>query len=211
MTPIQDQLASEGCTWRFIPPHGPHHGGLWEAAVKSMKYHLRRILGSQIATYEELYTFLTEIEACLNSRPLCAPSDDPQSSTYLSPGHFLIGDSLIQIPTADLTDSKCNRLSRWQQYQQQLQLFWKRWSSDYLNTLQQRQRWQQTTPNLQPGQVVFLKDDNTTPLQWPTAIIIDVHPGPDNKVRVVTIKTTKGTFKHPIAKICPLPHVNNEL
>jgi hypothetical protein len=48
----QDFLATEGCNWKFIPPHGPHFGGLWEAAVKSMKYHLRRTLGAQIATYE---------------------------------------------------------------------------------------------------------------------------------------------------------------
>jgi hypothetical protein len=211
MASVQDYLTSEGCNWRFIPPHGPHHGGLWEAAVKSMKQHLRRTMGSQISTYEELYTLLTEIEACLNSRPLCALSSDPHSSTYLSPGHFLIGDPLAQLPAADLTNVKLNRLSRWQSYQQQLQLFWKRWSADYLHDLNQRQRWQKATPNLQIGKVVLVKDDNTLPLQWPLAIITDVHPGPDGKVRVVTIKTPQGTFKRPIAKICPLPHVNDEL
>ena len=41
MATIQDFLTAEGCEWRFIPPHSPHFGGLWEAAVKSMKYHLQ--------------------------------------------------------------------------------------------------------------------------------------------------------------------------
>jgi len=106
MARIQDFLATEGCNWKFIPPHGPHFGGLWEAAVKSMKYHLRRTLGAQVATYEELCTLLAEIEACLNSRPLCALSDDPFNPTYLSPGHFLIGESLTQLPAVDLNDVK---------------------------------------------------------------------------------------------------------
>jgi hypothetical protein len=153
-----------------------------------MKYHLRRVLGSQIATYEELSTLLFEIEACLNSRPLCALSNEPHSSTYLSPGHFLIGDPLVQLPTANLTDVKSKRLSRWQFYQQQLQIFWKRWSAYYFNELQQRQCWQKPTPNLRPGEVVHLKDDNTTPLQWPTAVITDVRPGSEGNIRVVTIK-----------------------
>ena len=209
MAAIHDHVASEGCTWHFIPPQAPHHGGLWEAAVKSMKHHLKRTLGSTIATYEELCTLLTEIEACLNSRPICALSSDPHSSTYLSPGHFLIGDPLVQLPTADLTNVKSNRLTRWQQYQQQLQLFWKSWSADYLNDLQQRQRWQRSTPNLRPKDVVLLKDDNTAPLQWPTAVIMDTFPGPDGNIRVVTVKTSKGIFKRPISKICPLPHVNS--
>jgi len=202
MTRIQDFLTTEGCEWKFIPPHGPHFGGLWEAAVKSMKYHLRRTLGAQIATYEEICTLLTEIEACLNSRPLCALPNDPHTP-YLSPGHFLIGQPLTQLPEIDYTIVKLNRLSRWQSFQQQLQNFWKRWSTDYLIELQQRQRWHRSSPNLQPGDAVILKEDNTAPLHWPTAIITEVHPGPDGNTRVVTIKTPKGTYKRPIAKICP--------
>jgi len=56
MATIQDFLAAEGFMWNFIPPHASHFGGLWEAAVKSIKYHLRRTLGSHVVTYEELCT-----------------------------------------------------------------------------------------------------------------------------------------------------------
>jgi len=61
MATVQDFLATEGCEWKFIPPHGTHFGVLWEAAVKSMKFHLRRTQGSQVATYEELCTLRAEI------------------------------------------------------------------------------------------------------------------------------------------------------
>jgi len=132
MATVQDFLATEGCEWKFIPPHGPHFGGLLEEAMKSMKYHLRRTLGSQVTTYEDLCTLLAEIEDCINSRYLCALSDYPFNPTYLSPGHFLIGDPLTQLPAAGFTDVKCNRLSRWQTYQHQLQHFWQHWSSDHL-------------------------------------------------------------------------------
>jgi len=176
-----------------------------------MKYHLRRTLGSQVATYEELCILLAQIEACLNSRPLCALSDDPFNPTYLSPGHFLIGEPLTQLPATDFTDVKCNRLSRWQTYQQQLQQFWQRWSSDYLRSLQQHQCWQRTSPNLQPGDLVLLREDNATPLQWPTAVIKETHPRKDGIIRVVTIRTPKGVIKRSIIKICPLLRVNSEL
>ena len=128
-----------------------------------MKYHLRRTLGSHFATYEELYILLADIEACLNSRTLCSLSDDHFNPTYLSPGHFLIGEPLTQLPAADYTDVKCKRLSRWQTCQQ-LQQFWQRWSSDYLQSLQKRKRWQKTSPNLQTGHLVLLREDNMTPL-----------------------------------------------
>jgi hypothetical protein len=130
-----------------------------------MKHHLRRTLGSRVATYEELCTLLSEIEACLNSRPLCTLSDDPSNPSYLSPGHFLIGEPLTQLPAIDLSNVNTNRLSRWQTYQLQVQQFWQRWSADYLQSLQQRHRWMRTTPNFQPGDIVLIKEDTTTPLQ----------------------------------------------
>jgi transposase InsO family protein len=140
MTTIQDFLTSEGCDWFFIPPNSPHFGGLWEAAVKSMKYHMKRVLGLHVATFEELATLMTQIEACLNSRPLFTVSDDPFNASYLSPGHFLIGQPLTQLPMNDFTDVHPSRLSRWQTQQRQLQQFWQSWSKDYLQELPQRSR-----------------------------------------------------------------------
>lgn len=52
--------------WKFIPPPSPHMGGLWEAGVKSCKFHLKRVVGESLLTFEELNTVLTQIEACLN-------------------------------------------------------------------------------------------------------------------------------------------------
>ena len=42
------------------------------------------------------------------------------------------------------------------------------------------------------------------PTKWPLAKIIEVHPGKDGKVRVVTVKTAKGIYKRPVVKMVPL-------
>ncbi|EFN69637.1 hypothetical protein EAG_00358, partial [Camponotus floridanus] len=61
--------------------------GLWEAAVKSVKHHLRRVVGDAKLTYEEMATLLAQVESCLNSRPLQPMSDDPEDLEALTPGH----------------------------------------------------------------------------------------------------------------------------
>lgn len=65
-------LANDETEWKFNPPATPHFGGKWEAGVKSVKYHLKRIVGDTLLTFEELMTFLTQIEAVFNSQPLCS-------------------------------------------------------------------------------------------------------------------------------------------
>ena len=42
---IREYVNDLGVSWSFAPPHGPHFGGIWEAAVKSFKHHYRRVLG----------------------------------------------------------------------------------------------------------------------------------------------------------------------
>ncbi|GFW11835.1 integrase catalytic domain-containing protein [Trichonephila clavipes] len=65
-------LSAEGIEWKFIPPRAPSFGGLWEASVKSIKYHLKRVVSGSNLTYDEFLTVCIQIEGILNSRPLCA-------------------------------------------------------------------------------------------------------------------------------------------
>uniref|UniRef100_A0A2S2QM19 Integrase zinc-binding domain-containing protein n=1 Tax=Sipha flava TaxID=143950 RepID=A0A2S2QM19_9HEMI len=78
------------------PQAAPHFGGLWEAAIKSAKTHLKRVIGTQILTMEEMMTLTVSIEGILNSRPLTTLSikkiySSSNDSTSLTPGNFLIG------------------------------------------------------------------------------------------------------------------------
>ncbi|XP_045765824.1 uncharacterized protein LOC123867687 [Maniola jurtina] len=95
---VAEYLATNGTEWHFIPPHAPNFGGLWEAGVKATKFHLKRAIGESTLTFEEMCTLLSQIEACLNSRPISIDSSDPSDPRPLTPGHFLIGGPLIAIP-----------------------------------------------------------------------------------------------------------------
>ncbi|XP_077291429.1 uncharacterized protein LOC143914903 isoform X2 [Arctopsyche grandis] len=98
-------VASEGIRWKFNPPRAPHMGGLWEAAVKSMKIHLNKVLKATTLNFESFCTVLTQIEACMNSRPLSPLSSDPLDLLPLTPGHFLIGRSLLALPMEDSSNN----------------------------------------------------------------------------------------------------------
>jgi hypothetical protein len=110
----------------------------------------------------------------------------------------------------DYTDVNPSTLSRWKTHQQQLQQFWRKWSADYLQGLQQRSHWHHFSHNFQPGDLVLMKEGSTTPLQWPIAVVTYVHPGDDGIVRVVTLHTAHGLFKRPITKICIIPRVTSD-
>jgi hypothetical protein len=58
------------------------------------------------------------------------------------------------------------------------------------------------------GDLVLLKEDNLPPLVWKKAVISELHAGRDGLTRVVTLRTAKGTFRWPVAKICLLPKVD---
>ncbi|XP_076301442.1 uncharacterized protein LOC143219323 [Lasioglossum baleicum] len=138
---VRNMLASDQVAWHFIPPSAPHFGGLWEAGIRSLKYHLKRVIGATTLTFEELTTVLSQIEACMNSRPIAPSSDNLDDYTALTPGHFLIGTAITTVPSASLLDVHDSRLTRWQLLRKLYESVWKAWSTDYLHSLQQRPKW----------------------------------------------------------------------
>lgn len=202
---IADKLTMFHTEWHFIPPYSPTFGGLWESNVKSVKYHLARVIGNVSLTYEEFNTLLVQVEGTLNSRPLTQLSSDPTDLQCLTPSHFLIGRSLISTPDPSLDDVKISSLSRFQLLQKIHQDFWKRWSKDYLNCLQPRKKWKQTTENLSVGAMVLVKDFRLPAGLWLLGRVKEIYPGDDGVVRVVAVQTIRGLLKRAITRVCPLP------
>lgn len=55
------------------------------------------------------------------------------------------------------------------------------------------------------GELVLIVEDNLPPAKWAIGRIIDVHPGDDGRVRVVTLRTKTSTFKRAVVKLARLP------
>ncbi|GFW49958.1 integrase catalytic domain-containing protein [Trichonephila clavipes] len=101
------------------------------------------------------------------------------------------GRSITSIVETDLTNLNENRLDNWQKITKIIQLIWKRWSVDYLNSLQQRNKWHFEKKNAKIGDMVIIKEDNLPSCQWSLGRINNIYPGKDSKVRVVEVKTTR--------------------
>lgn len=142
--------------------HSPYFGGFWEAGIRSTKHHLKRVLQNALLTFEELYSVITQIEAMLNSRPLCPLSSDPTDLIPLTPSHFLIGRPATSIADPDTTHLPESQLSQYQRLQQLCQHFWQRWHKEYISELQQRIKWQKTNGELKEGAMVLLKKEEPT-------------------------------------------------
>ncbi|XP_035219432.1 uncharacterized protein LOC118192545 [Stegodyphus dumicola] len=99
---LGNYLTFEEVKWNFFPPRAPYFGGLWEAGVRSFKYHLKRVVGETKLTYEEFLTVTLQIEAILNSRPITPLPADDDCIEALTSGHFLIFRPITAISEPEL-------------------------------------------------------------------------------------------------------------
>ena len=162
---------------------------------------LSRIVGNVKLTFEELNTVLTQIKACLNSRPLTSLPSDDDILQVLTPGHFLIGRLLESLPNPSTSECSISLFRRWELCQLLVQHFWRQWLSEYLTALQKLQKWRTPTCNLSVDDIVVIKEDRIVPLHWPLARTTQVHSGRDGVVRMVTVETNTGIYKHPAHKV----------
>lgn len=207
---LKNQLLKFKTKFIFNPPAAPWFGGIWERNIGSMKYHLKRVVGDKKLTFEEFSTVLIQIEACLNSRPLCPLPDNPEECDALTPGHFLVGGALTAPIESTLMETQENRLSRWERCTKMQQEFWEKWNGEYASQLQVRTKWTDIKPNVEVDDMVLIKHESTPPLQWPLGRVVKVYVGKDDLVRVADVKTNGNIFKRPVGKLAILP-VKNEV
>ena len=91
---------------------------------------------------------------------------------------------------------------RWRRTQHLAQEFWSRWSKEYLQQLQARNKWIRPQRNFKIGDVVLLKENQSPRNRWPMAKVIDTHPDDEGQVRSVTVLTSNGSeLERPVNKL----------
>ncbi|XP_021359483.1 uncharacterized protein LOC110454347 [Mizuhopecten yessoensis] len=84
---VKEFLRESGTIWGFNPPHASHFGGSWERMIGVA----RRILDSMLLnnnrnlTHRVLSTFIAEVIAIINARPLVPVSTDADDPFVPSP------------------------------------------------------------------------------------------------------------------------------
>ena len=176
-------------------------GGAWEALVKTVKRTLRTITRERLFTEDALTTFLYEVESIVNQRPLTLNSDSIDDFETLTPYHFLLGSPSFNSSPGDFNDSQINLRTKWKAVQAATNMFWRRWTKEYLPTLVSRKKWTNKYRNLEVGDLVMLSVDHTPRSHCPLGRIVEVYPGKDDIVRSVKVKTPNSAFIRPSRQV----------
>ncbi|XP_057677992.1 uncharacterized protein LOC130907200 [Corythoichthys intestinalis] len=182
----QEQLKKLGCDFVMNPPASSHMGGVWERQIRTVRSVLTSVLDQSAGRLDSssLRTFLYEVMAIVNSRPLSTEHlNDPSGPEPLTPNHILtMKSSIIAPPPGDFTRDDLYLQKRWRRVQFLSNVFWTRWRKEYLLNLQRRSKWNKTRRNTKVDDIVLLQDDCPRN-QWRLARVVEVLQGTDGKVR----------------------------
>ncbi|XP_033727023.1 uncharacterized protein LOC117316514 [Pecten maximus] len=199
---IRDNMLQISIQWEFNPPSGSHFGGVWERLIRSVRQVLYSVMHEQNAKLDDegLQTLFCEVEAILNGRPLTEASDNVTDLRVLTPNHLLLLQPGEYFPpgTFVATDNYARR--RWRQIQYLSDIFWNRWTKEYLPLLQGRQKWMKKRRNMQTGDLVLIAD-STPRHAWITGRIQEVVKDKHDIVRFVKVKTPSNVLTRPVTKL----------
>ena len=169
-------------------PFASHMGGVWERQTRSA----RAILASMLKTHgkslddESLLSLMTEVEGILNSRPLTVEMiNDPSSFQPLAPANILTMKSKVVMPPPGKLLRPDLYRRRWSRVQHIANEFWSRWRKEYLQSLQERQKWNTRRRNFVIGDIALLKTMDVSRNKWPMAKVTASKSDQDGLVRSV--------------------------
>lgn len=199
---IHEFLLQQEIKWTFNPPAASHHGGVWERCIRTVRKVMKALLKQQVLDDEGLSTLMYEVESIVNGRPITKVSDDAKDLNALTPNHLLLLRAGTTIPPGVFCKDDNYGCRRWRQVQYLSNVFWRRWTREYLPSLQQRQKWNKPLLNLAVNDIVLLLDENLPRSVWPLGRVLEVyHNQKDGLVRSAKIKTRTSELVRPIDKI----------
>ena len=92
----------------------------------------------------------------------------------------------------------------WKQVRYLADIFWRRWTKEYLPLLHSRTKWLEPRMNLTVGDVVMLMDHTLPREKWKLGRVVETCPGTDGRVCVVKLKTQSAVLTRPVSKLCLL-------
>ncbi|XP_070212738.1 uncharacterized protein [Littorina saxatilis] len=196
---LKKRLEDRQCEWIFNTPKASHMGGVWERQIGTV----RRILNGLMRKYPSrlststLRTFLLEVMAIVNSRPLSVESlEDPTGPLPLTPNHILTMKAVGVLPIPGIFDgADVEARKKWRRVQRLADEFWRLWRLDFLASLRRRRKWLLPQRNVAVGDVVVLRDEAVCRADWPLGLVTEVRPSDDGLVRTCKLKTVKVTSK----------------
>jgi hypothetical protein len=206
---VAEKSAEMEMQWHFNPPGAAHFGGAWERLIQSVKKYLAIILNSTFPKEDTLRCALIESEFIVNSRPLTHIPLENDEDEPITPNHFLIGCAGNSPTIATLNQDDCNARKQWEIASSLSNSFWKKWILEYLPELTRRCKWHKEVEPLKVGDIGVIIDENMLRNSWKKARVITIHPGRDGKVRTITVKTSTGEIKRPVAKFAKLDVVSS--
>ena len=204
---LAEALKRSAIKWKFQPPSAPHFGGAHESLVRVTKLSLYRMLKKenkklQYPSEDMMRTFLCEVAAILNDRPLVKCSSDPRDYRPLTPNDLLGKRSGLVLPMSDPKDALPRQ--NYLYVQKMANQFWDLWIKFYLPSLVARRKWQLKERNFRVGDHVLVVEPNLPRGRWSTGKVTETFPGADGLVRVVTVQTESGVSTRPIHRLCLL-------
>ena len=200
---VEGDLSEKGVWWIFNTLTASHMGGVWERQIRSVRRILSRLVREQVMSSEVLTTLLVAAEGILNNRPLTAASGDSSDLEPLTPNHLLIHRP-ARAPPGLYANGDSKREKRWRQVLHLADVFWRRWTREYLPLLRQRTKWQRPHRNVNRGDLVLITDKQLPRNEGSTGQVVDVVEGQDGLVRTAEVRTHTGTFLRPVVKLCIL-------
>jgi len=198
---IERNSGTQRIQWKFNPPTATWWGGFWERLIRVMKDLLKRVLGKALLNHEELMTTVCDIEAVINSRPLCYVSTETDDLMPLTPSMFIQDITCSKLPEVDNLDRK-GFARRWKYRQSIKDTLRIRFRKEYLSQLIQRRG--KKRGDIKVGDVILIGTDNMKRMDWPLGKVITLFPGKDGITRVVEVKTSNGILTRPVQRVYPL-------
>lgn len=215
-------------------PYAPWQGGFYERLIKSIKHTLYKSLrGKPHNSLDSLTTVLTEVEACLNSRPLTYQGAEQNDYSSIRPIDFIQRDMDVILPhnfgaedsaenpeyalperlTALKTRKDAERAPK--SSCKYTERFRNIWQNHYLTSLRETHTKYVSTKRhhsliSKAGSVVLINDPVLPRNDWKMARITGTRLSSDGKIREVELITaTKRKIKRPFNLITPLEIIDD--